>query len=110
MTCRLTIQCWIMMPGVDEPPDAITKGAADKRVRQEVVLSCKPSNANQARQSISGDLHGAVILIFVCNHGSQGPGSDRMSRRKRLASVPKFAGVSSRQWTLPLTHPFQSSD
>ena len=56
-----------VMGVIDVPTDAVTNGAANQRIGQEMVVSGVARNANGGRQPIGSNLDQAVISIFVCN-------------------------------------------
>src|SRR5437588_7791981 len=60
-----------MMCMIDVLTDPVTQCTADQHVRKIMIASREARDADRAGDSISGDLHEAVIVIFVSDYRRQ---------------------------------------
>src|SRR5438445_21575 len=98
-----------MMRVIDVLADPVTQRAAYQHVRQIMLTAGKASEADRAGDSISSNLHHAVIVILIGDHGGKCPRLDAVAGWKRRSAVKKIATSGRRHWTPPLSNLFNRS-
>src|SRR6266705_2828399 len=65
--CATCVQAGIVMGAINVLPDAVADSAADQHVRKEVVAPGEARHTHRRGQSVSANLHQALISVFVCH-------------------------------------------
>ena len=68
----------------------VSESAAYEDVGGEMLLPANPGQADSRRQPESSPLKPKVVRIAVGNHAGKREAGGSVSRRKRLAALPKF--------------------
>src|SRR5437763_1855147 len=82
-----------MVRVIDIPADAISQRTTHQNVRKIMIASSETCDAYRARNSVSRDLHGRMIVIFVRDNRRQRPRLDAVPRRKRRSTVEEIAAA-----------------
>src|SRR5262245_12690460 len=93
--CRLWLRIWsvdirIMILMDHITADQKAESAAPDDVGQEVISSGISRHADSGRRSKRSVFCPRITLVFVCNDGGDRPNTRRMTRRKRITSVPEL--------------------
>src|SRR5260370_4380998 len=94
---------------IDILADSVAQGAADQHVRKVMVAAGEARDADRAGDSISGNLHDAVIVIFVRDYRRQRPRFNAMTGWKRRSAIKEVAASLRRGRATTLSYLFQCS-
>src|SRR4051794_3333732 len=79
------------MRPVDVTTDAVADGAADERVREEMVAPRVARDAHRRRQAVCAEAGERAVVVFLGDDTRQRPSRDGVARGERVAAVEELA-------------------
>src|SRR5438876_1554600 len=96
-----------MVRAIDITANAVPRGAANQHIREIVFAAGESRETYGTGNPVSADLHPAMIVVFVSNHGGQRPRLDTVPGRKRRSAIKELAAISAGQRAATLRYLLQ---